>query len=357
MRVVEQLAQRIYPNSNLLGENRLPGVRSGRTIDDIQVGSQRAEARLAAGPGWQRFPSWDVLEEAVLKQKPGASAFVLAGQQSSIGHAFAVYRLDPSESSERAQIAWIDPLGAAKYFVSGESPTISPSHARAIIIGPDGRVVPGALPDFQESTSTAHSIISPARDHRYGAVGGEAEIAQPLVTLQGRAEKLSGKVLARHLSGAQIVGDTLDFWPGRGKTLHTSAQDGYRPVKHLIPEFVTPPLAVIPGDGGRVPLPAGVDLLQRTWTGLSAASADRGSKIPLNQILTEEDGWEINEIADHLYVLAVNPDAHLHAYAQYTVGVSVDGLAALLDMAASGLSASDFSPFFMAGRNFGLGVA
>lgn len=357
VRLVDELARRIYPNNNLLGGNRLPGVRSGRTVDDIQVGSQRAEARLAAGPGWQRVSSWDVLEKAVLKQKPGASAFVLAGQQSSIGHAFAVYRLEPSENAAQSGVAWIDPLGSANHLISGEVPAISPSHSRAIIIGPDGRVVPDALSNFQESTTTAHSVIDPARDHRYGAVGSEVEVAQPLVLLQGRAVELSGKVLARHSSGAQIVGDTLTFWPGRGRTLHTSEQDGYQPVKHLIPEFVTPPLAAIPGDRGRVPESAGVDLLQRTWNGLAAASADRGTKIPLNQILTEDDGWKIDEIANDLYIQAVNPKAHLHAYTQYTVGVPVDGLAAILDMAVSGLSASDFSPFFTAGRDFGLGIA
>ncbi|MER6540641.1 hypothetical protein ABT215_44225, partial [Streptomyces sp900105755] len=195
------------------------------------------------------------------------------------------------------------------------------------------------------------------RDHRYGAVGGEVEVAQPLVFQDGAADGLSGRVLAYHSSGAKIVGDTLRFWPGRGKILHTSEQEGFRPVKHLIPEIVTPPLKAIPGDRKRVSESEGVNLLQRTWQSLAAPSVKPGTKIPLTQLLTAENGWEITDWGKDLTVLAVNPDAGRHAYSQYTVGVPVDGLAAVFDMALSGLSASDFTAFFNAGRDFGLDIA
>ncbi|MER6540579.1 hypothetical protein ABT215_43905, partial [Streptomyces sp900105755] len=253
---------------------------------------------------------------------------------------------------------WIDPLGAPKTLTSDTAPTIPPLHARAIVIAPDGRPVANALPRFHESSSATHSILDPVRDHRYGAVGGEVEVAQPLV-LYGKVSihRFSGSVLARHSSGAQVVGDTLMFWPGRDGILHASEQEGYQPVEHLIPEIVTPPLKAIPGDKGRVPESEGVNLLQRTWQSLAAPSVKPGTKIPLTQLLTTENGWEITDEGDGISVLAVNPDAGRHAYSQYTVGVPVDGLVNLFEMALSGLSASDFFEFFNAGRNFGLDMA
>ncbi|MGI5255551.1 hypothetical protein [Actinacidiphila glaucinigra] len=360
VRLVEELAQRIYPNSGLLGGDKLPGVLSSETVDDIKVGSRSVEARLAPGPGWQRVSSWDVIQKAVREQKPGTAAFVLAGKQSSIGHAFAVYHAANSEDSAESQAVWVDPLNPSKNVLFDKVPEIPPSHARAIIIAPDGRPVTDALPRFQESTSIGHSIIDPIRDHRYGAVGIEVEVAQPLVTVQGDDDvfDFSGHVLARHSSGVQVMGDVLDFWPDRdGVVLHATPQTAGQQTYHLIPEIVPPAINTLQGDEGRISQSEAMRLLTQTWRNLAAPPAPLGTKIPLSQILTPEDGWKVSDDAIALHVLNANPKASVHAYGQYTLGVPVDGIANVFDMALSGLATEQFTPFFAAGRNFGIAVA
>ncbi|WP_431775189.1 lonely Cys domain-containing protein [Streptomyces cucumeris] len=152
---------------DLRGEWYPRGVGAAVALDAEEGGRSSAASSLAAGPGWRGVRSWDAVAEAVEQAGPGASALVLARRQGgALGHAWAAYHLDGMG------VVWVDASKPAGSRVSDVAPDEAPSDARAVVIGPSGQVVADALPEFAQSSSTAHAVLDAATEYRFGAPGG-----------------------------------------------------------------------------------------------------------------------------------------------------------------------------------------
>lgn len=147
------------------------GVRAAVAVDDSVVGLRSAASSLAAGPGWGGVRSWHGVADAVEAVGRGAAAFVLAQRQGeALGHAWAAYNLGGVDG-----VVWVDVSAGVGRRVSGLAPDVAPSDARAVVIDPAGKVVAGALPEFMQSSSTAHAMPDTPMNRRYGAFGLEIE--------------------------------------------------------------------------------------------------------------------------------------------------------------------------------------
>ncbi|MGW4995779.1 hypothetical protein ACWEQ3_50970, partial [Streptomyces mirabilis] len=354
---LEALERELYPADGTFGEAmRLSAgaaVRAAVALDDLVVGIGGMEQRLARGPGWGPVSSWASLAEAVTRVGVGATGLVLALRQAGLGHAFAVHHTTEG-------VRWIEMQAQAGSRVRTSAPVELPVHARAVVIDGRGQVAVGALETAQARVAALATAMFDAPVVRsYGAVGLETEDQHPLF---GPGAMLGpGAVLARHVSGAQIVLDRHPFHRGEDGALYGTREaaaraDGGRPTAETypIPELVMPPLAVLgPLDEGRLPGAHGLALHRQARQLLEGA--DRaGRPVPLNGLLTGAQGWAVTETGASIQVSPSPSGAGHPAYTQFTVGVPAAGLTPVLDLVRSQLTppVAFLAPLFDSGRIF-----
>ncbi|MGW0999849.1 lonely Cys domain-containing protein, partial [Streptomyces sp. NPDC002523] len=334
---------------------------AGRGVDDSVLDVRPQEGPLALGEGWKRVGSWGTVETAVAKTGPGSVAFVLARRLDRMGHAFAAYALPVGVTGEnpagddgkaKTRVVWVD-VQASR--VSDVPPPIAPSEARAVIVDATARVAAHALPDHIESASPEHLLVDPARSHQLGKIGWEAELEYILVA-EGLLPK---KVVARHPgTGFEIVTDEREFFRGQDDKLYLNRDQAVekaggepRSEVRLIAELVTSPLAVLEEDAGWVDGEVGFEQHMRTRRLLERTDRE-GHSFLLSELLTEEDGWEIEYEAPVEVLPSVSGAGHA-AYTQFTVGVPAAGLAPLLELVRSHLDSPWLGLLIDAGRDFG----
>ncbi|MFE6904784.1 hypothetical protein ACFVFJ_50165, partial [Streptomyces sp. NPDC057717] len=343
------------------------GIAPTRTVDDSVLDVHPQEGRLALDEGWKPVSTWESVAGALTATGPGSTAFVLARRSNGIGHAFAAYAIPAdrdgnSRDGEGAQtgVVWIDLQAGPKGRVSANLPHIAPTEARAVIIANNGRVVPNTLPDFRASTSQSHPLIDPAANHQYGAIGMEVEFQQILNSEIGYNSEISyDDVLATHSSGSEIKVDRQDFYRGGDGRLYLDPHDatvaGSRDpqrVEFYIPEFVSSPAKVLPGEVRALDVESALNLVDLTRSRLDVKKTKA-----LGEIFRSRDGWTVSPGFEQV---KVNPapegEDRGSAYTQFTVGVPVGGLLPLLHLVETRMNSST-PELFSTSREFGRRLA
>lgn len=159
--LLEALRKELFPR----------GVRPAGPVDDASLADGSAAARLAPGPGWRRVSAWETVQAAVDVSGPGATALVLALRQGkALGHAWAAYHLAGPEGGA----VWVDLQAPVGRWLE-VSPQFAPGDAQVVVLDAAGAVLPRALPDFRESSSSQHAMLDRAVERRQGAIGPEVE--------------------------------------------------------------------------------------------------------------------------------------------------------------------------------------
>ncbi|MET8831634.1 protein-glutamine glutaminase family protein [Streptomyces sp. NPDC004610] len=185
--LLEDLTRRLHPGAadalRVLGRD-LPGsgVRPAVPVDDLALGTDRTERglvlgaatdpdtalgaahtrqRLAAGPGWMPVTSAPDLETALVGTGAGSTALVLTSYPTGVGHAFAVHHTSDGPR-------WIEMQAPQGERVHTNPPALDPGHTRAVLLGPDGRVV-NRLPDPTAAPATVTALTDPPASTGYGA--------------------------------------------------------------------------------------------------------------------------------------------------------------------------------------------
>ncbi|MFD7003798.1 hypothetical protein ACFWA5_48095, partial [Streptomyces mirabilis] len=349
-----------------------PGVRLRPERDDLALGGADAARhmvdRLRPVDTWQALA--DSVRQAAVAHPAGegapgkAYAMVYGQRRTGIGHALAA-------ASDGQTVWFVDLRAAPGKRVSQTEPSWSPLYARAAVFTPAGELAPAAQTQTPqhpaESHSTSRALLDPPADHRYGGIGAEVEARYPLTIEEpdGRSiDARAGSVLANHYpTGFKIVVDTRRFWEGPDGNLQSVVPPGQEGTKIKIPEIVTPPFAVLPGDIGRLSVSSGLDMLDHVRSLLGRVDEYR-QPLRLSQILPEgktnvlgqRKGWFITELGEKTTVL-LSPDGANHpAYSQITVGIPAHRLLDILEFAALGLP-EPLAHIFETARRFGRGVA
>ncbi len=159
--LVERFAGRLFP-SGFQGDRS--GVGAGSHVGDDVVGPDRTADRLAPGGEWSRIGSWEPAARALADRPAGSVVLGLTRSPFGRGHAVLGYR---PAGDERPH--WVEMSPDDGVVVSTDLPRTPPLEAHAVVIdGRTGRVDPGALTPFHESSSTVHALLDPAADHRRG---------------------------------------------------------------------------------------------------------------------------------------------------------------------------------------------
>ncbi|CAM5609079.1 hypothetical protein SGRIM119S_03417 [Streptomyces griseorubiginosus] len=185
------------------------GVRTAGVVDDAVVGSAAVRAGLVPGPGWRRVRSWESVRAAVRDAGPGAVAMVLALRQGeALGHGFGLYHVaEPDGGPE-----WVDlQARAGRELPSG--PAVAANDAYAVVVDASGRVLPDALPEFQESSSDVHAVLDAPLVHEHGALGLEAEDEHRHIFPPSTPRVKSKRILAEEPGIQAVYG--YAFVPGR----------------------------------------------------------------------------------------------------------------------------------------------
>ncbi|MFE1459398.1 lonely Cys domain-containing protein, partial [Streptomyces sp. NPDC058735] len=334
------------------------GVRPAVAVDDEAVADLSAAPSLVVGPGWRAVRSWDAVAAAVAAQGPGAVAFVLARRQGgALGHAWAAYHAAGSDG-----VLWVDVSAGAGRQVSALPPSVAASDARAVVVDPSGRAVEHALPEFAQSSSTAHAVLDAATGRRFGALGLEVEEHRDLfINLELPGGILSTTLTLAHGPGITLVTDGRPFWWTADGLLHVNEpqeEPGQpKPVmqKLTIGEFVVDPMAVLPGERRQSPEEA-MARLQQARAAASIAD-ERQDAVPLTEVLGPLGGWTFTEAGEATSVNPAPVGFNGTAYAQVTLGYPAVGLRELQHFTAQRLSRSRFTHLMSGGRVFGLTAA
>ncbi|WP_459740182.1 hypothetical protein [Streptomyces sp. E-15] len=320
--LLERLMAARYPGAPLRDGLRLPGgARPAATADDSVLGAPGTAARLAPGGGWARVESWQALADATDGAGPNATALVLWSRRHGAGHAFAY-----------AAGAWIEMQEHSGRRMTTEPPARDAVHARAVVVGGDGRVRPDLLRSAVESQSTPRALADPPDDHRYGALGLELEYpAQGIEVPPGVDPESLPLVVAR----------------SERFSVATEEVDG-----RLFVEIVGAPAGIVPGDTGRLDPDdyfRRLDELDRAFRARDLGSyfsslgrrrpAERPAATPFSQVFSEDRGFTVAEEARGLSLRRTPYRDIINA--QYTVGVPV---AALYDALAHVLEGTWLMP-------------
>ncbi|MEV6170814.1 lonely Cys domain-containing protein [Streptomyces sp. NPDC051954] len=142
------------------------GVRGAEILDDAAVGGSGWEGVMAAGPGWRLVDRDTDVVAGVEGAGAGSVAFVLAGRPGDqVGHAWAAYHLGDEDG-----VTWVDlenPEEESR--VSGVAPDVAWLETRAVVVGPEGMVMPDVLSSFVPSTSTPRTLPDASTNRLYGA--------------------------------------------------------------------------------------------------------------------------------------------------------------------------------------------
>ncbi|MFF4761240.1 hypothetical protein [Streptomyces sp. NPDC001292] len=328
------------------------GVAPAGTADDSVLNVDPQRSSLAVGPGWNRIAGLAALETALRNAGVGSTAFVLARHPHRIGHAFAAYALRPERDGDETAVVWIDLQRSGAHRISDVAPDLSPVETQAIVIDHTARVVADAFSGDNGSTWAA-TLVDSAVNHQYGAIGMEVEFEQYL-DLRG---DLQHEVIATHASGSEIHVDRAPVWRAGGEAFverFDALKAGHlNPVLEMrnLLEFVSSPAAILDRESRTLNLNSILRLVSDTQKRLPATGRRR-----LREIFGPRDGWTINpEFADTYILAAPQGNRRESPYAQFTVGVPVDGILPMLQLveARFGRSRDVLERLFIASRNFG----
>ncbi|NUS87909.1 MAG: hypothetical protein HOY75_35695, partial [Streptomyces sp.] len=326
--------------------------------------------------GWGRVGSWGAVEEALRDSEhagPGSVALVLARRPGNgLGHAFAAYHTADG-------VVWADASKPAEHRVSDAPPELGLLFdARAVLVGPSGRVVADALEPSAESSSVAHALLDFAVRDEYGALGTEVEHRYPLdigpltpellrrlgVTAHMAGQPDLRKVVLAEGPGIRVTVDATPFWLHRATgrlfdiTVQPPPEAGFEKVSRFIPEVDTDPAAVVPGERRRswAELAVQGKLVRDrlAWTG---QTGEGGRPVPLRELLGDLPGWTLTE-AGHL--TTVNPLAlgyNGRDYVQFSLGGAPVSRMMAWDHAIDRLGTEQTRSLFVAGRRFGAQAA
>ncbi|MFE1458919.1 hypothetical protein ACFW7K_29640, partial [Streptomyces sp. NPDC058735] len=329
------------------------GVRPAIAVDDSVLGDPSAASSLVPGPGWHAVRSWDAVAAAVAAQGPSAVAFVLARRQGGVlGHAWAAYHLGGFDG-----VVWVDVSAGPGRQVSPRPPAVAASEARALVLDPSGQVVEHALPEFAQSSSTAHAVLDAATERGYGALGLEVEKRQ-WFTISGIGDLPPKQVLA-HAPGLKIVTDHAPLWRTADGRVHLTTptlapgEPQPRLISYLIGEVVLEPMAVLPGEQ-RQSQDLALARLDRVERALETGDEPGSAQLTrLSDLLPAQDGWETTELGDKALV-ARSLIQTTAAYVQPTTGLPALGLSALQDAVVDLLPHDALRQLDMSGREFGM---
>ncbi|GGL93037.1 hypothetical protein GCM10010129_40970 [Streptomyces fumigatiscleroticus] len=198
----------------------------------------------------------------------------------------------------------------------------------------------------------------PARPDLVGKIGFEVEYRHPV---KGPEDvDLIKKTLATHTSGARIVGDEENFFRGIDGRLYTvehTPEDLEGSYEELfILEFVSPPMAALREDTAAPSQESQLALLRQFRQRLRAVDT-LDAAVSLSTLLSREHGWDITSWGEDVYVYPAPQGTGDFGYAQFTVGVPLGGLQAMLELAEERLEVSDVRPIMTSGRAYGMSVA
>ncbi|MEV7283150.1 protein-glutamine glutaminase family protein [Streptomyces sp. NPDC093252] len=355
--LLEQLARLLYPHNTpeAFREPHRPapagsGIRPAQTVDDLDIGTQRAARRLAAGPGWAPVTDWTVLDEALEAAGTGSTALILTQSTTGPGHAYAAHRTTEGTRWTELQAKSADEQ------VTRRPPAPAPHDTHAVVITPAGRVAresEGALPHAPDHT-TSTALTDPPLTTAYKGFGFEAELKY---TLGSPSALAYGDILAVHSTGLKIVVDKDTFYLGSdGYHYHTEeaalAATGMRPqpVTAFIPEVVSPATSTLPGEQKR----PGHEVLQAYFAtrghldgAYAGPSGDR-----LDHLLSADSRWFVQPAGSSVTVMPTSAGPGHAAYAQFTVGVPLAGLTPVLDLTRLRLESPPIGSVSDAGRTF-----
>ncbi|WP_308370024.1 lonely Cys domain-containing protein [Streptomyces sp. McG3] len=329
------------------------GVRPAATVDDAALGTVTPASTLVPGPGWSPVGSWEAVARTVAAQGPGAAAFVLARRQGeALGHAWAAYHLGGFDG-----VMWLDLSARDGRQLSSAPPPVAASEARALVVGPAGRAVEGALPSFAASSSTPHSLLDAATGRGYGAIG--LEIERRLVFVISGLGDVPAKQILATAPGFSIVTDHASVTRTADGRLHLTfppiAPGDPKPQQfgYLIGEIVVEPMAVLPGERRQSPEET-LERLARVERALDGRDEPGASpQTALAALLPAEDGWTVTELGGRTLV-GQTPVRTNRAYVQPTTGFPALGLSLLQDRAVDRLPKGAIGAVEASGREFAM---
>ncbi|MFJ3763072.1 hypothetical protein [Streptomyces sp. NPDC090080] len=359
--LVEQLRNELFPQN----------IRLPRSVDDSALGSGTGRSRIASD-GWQSVGTWESVHQALENLGPGSSAFVLTGRSSgdglNRGHAFAAYHTASySQTPEQlrqldgTRVHWVELLSGSRPLTT-EIPGLAAVNAHVVLVDAYGTIHVGDLPNELRSPGTAEALIDAPTSRQYGAIGVEVELFRK-ISAPTNMDLGYGTVLARHVSGIEIKIDSerlylvggVKYFPER-ELAEAAGYSNSKSSYFNVPELVTPPLAVIPGDAGRVASRDGLDALMSTWRALNIAS-QQSRPVPLEHAQLGH-GWTVTpagRLAALLPQIMTNEEA---AYVQMTAGFTPRGLAKAQALAYTlgGAIGPNSQQFLMRGREFAVEI-
>ncbi|WP_225847516.1 M91 family zinc metallopeptidase [Streptomyces sp. HPF1205] len=259
-------------------------------------------------------------------------------------------------------------------FLDGQAGTLAPPPAAAVSFLPTTGGIPGFPLD-----QAARAAAPAARSIPVGAIGTETELQFPL-TLDRAGQERHGPLTynrtlayytsltpeqidaldeSRRIGIPQIKVDTTTVFQGVGgvaamsepQIRHMTGKPSIGRMDIKIPELVLPPMQTLREERNRYPSEHGMALHASVREGFSRThSATR--PMPLREVLGR--GWVLTDTGKSVLVEKAPTGPQHPAYTQYTVGVPVTGLNAVLHLVEERLPAefSDFAPILSAGRRF-----
>ncbi|MEU2284325.1 hypothetical protein ABZ614_20690 [Streptomyces sp. NPDC013178] len=183
-----------------------------------------------------------------------------------------------------------------------------------------------ALPEFVPSESLGQALVDPATHHQYAGMGIEQEL-DIFLDLEGDHY---GTTVAKHVSGATLDIDYGRFYRWRGEAYASLAEAGLTSADKVEPtyaallEYVSPPANIHPGEKHRLEWP---DVARH-----STATHELLRAVPIGSTLREalhqRSGWVVKDGFKNVRIVA-RPRSR-ESYVQFTVGVPMDGLYAML---------------------------
>jgi hypothetical protein len=283
------------------------GVASAGSADHPVMGAERPESGLAPG-GWHRVSSWAAVVSGLMKQEPGSAVFILArGAGAREGHAFAAY-LDAE-----GKATWVELLAEPGGWFP-EEPKARATDARAVLVGPGGRVVEGAFEEFTESSTLAHALIDAPASRDYGGIGFEDEFLFPVRVKEGspEIELVYGDPVSTSSEGFTLTIEDTHLWLSNvdGRLYSTEleakatgdSEPGRMPFNIL--EFASPALGLDSGDKGRIPAEDGMEYGRRVKAALDLANK-RNASVSLEEAIKQGDigAWKSTPLGEVLELL------------------------------------------------------
>ncbi|GAA2338657.1 hypothetical protein OKJ48_04685 [Streptomyces kunmingensis] len=194
--VAEALRDELFPAAH--GVPGAMGAGAARTADDAggSGSTDRTAQHLAPGAAWTPVGDWEAVEAALVEEGMGPGSMALVMVRTPLGSASSGGRLRPGRQGhvwvgyypryeqDDAGPVWVEVVEDVRASAPHGSPSgvrlldghpASPLlQARAVIIGPTGRVASEALVPFRASSSTAHALVDPSTNPTYASPTGQS---------------------------------------------------------------------------------------------------------------------------------------------------------------------------------------